>query len=152
MKAKWTMVFLFLAAGMLFVPVAHAVDGAAFAATEVASTTVSSTTAVVGDDAAAACCYNPCIIYKARGRCRRSCCGCAPPVQTTLTVADPCCCKCAVDIPVCVPACCKGAPSCVTSRCGMLCKGVVTYKWCCGYTVKVVFKKCGDVVVISKRC
>ena len=68
-----------------------------------------------------------------------------------MKVADPCCCKTCYDIPICLPACCKGEP-CVTDRCGALCKGVVVYKWCCGYKVKVVIKKCGDIVVTSYRC
>ena len=93
------------------------------------------------------CCktYNPCIKYCDR-RCRRSCCdSCAPMQKLVLHVQDPCCCKCAVDVPVCIPACCEGEP-CVTDRCGIL-KGVVWYKWDCGFKLRVEIARCGDLTV-----
>ena len=96
----------------------------------------------------AACCYEPRIRYVAHRLCRRVCCCCAPePRQTILQVQDPgsCCCR-LVDVPICLPGCCDDAP-CVRSRGGLFCRGVVTYTWCCGYTVRVVFHHRGDITV-----
>lgn len=92
------------------------------------------------------CCNAPCIDYRYRRPCRKVCCECAPPQKLTLCVPDPCCCNSSVKVPVCVPSCCKGKP-CVSDRCGLLGRGVVTYQWCCGYKLTVTFKKCGDVTV-----
>ncbi|MBS0209027.1 MAG: hypothetical protein JSS27_08750 [Planctomycetes bacterium] len=91
------------------------------------------------------CCPTPCITYRHAGLRKVKCCGCEPPVQTVLCVSNPCTC-CPVNVPVCLPSCCTGAPA-VACRGGILCDGVVTYDWCCGVTVSVKFKKCGDVVV-----
>lgn len=102
--------------------------------------------AALGDDCCAkpACCPQPCITYRHRG-CEKICCGCAPPIETVLKVMNPCTC-CVVEIPVCLSACCQGEPrSC--SRCGLFGRGVVRYEWCCGFSVNVTFKRCGDVVV-----
>ena len=77
---------------------------------------------------------------------RKRCCACHPPVQTVLAVQDPRYCCCGVEIPVCISACCTGAPQ-VQSHVGLLGCGYVTYRWCCGYTVKVVFRRRGDIVV-----
>ena len=93
------------------------------------------------------CCPQPCIKYVNRG-CLKVCCGCEAPVKTTITVVNPCTC-CPVEIPVCLPACCKGCPE-ITSRCGLLCRGVVHYDWCCGFSVTVRFDRCGDAVVIYR--
>jgi len=38
----------------------------------------------------------------------------------------------------------------VDSHCGLLCRGVVTYNWCCGYRVIVRFDRCGDVTVVYR--
>ncbi|HTQ38331.1 MAG TPA: hypothetical protein VMJ32_04850 [Pirellulales bacterium] len=86
--------------------------------------------------------YQPCITY--RGCC--DCCG--PKVSQTLKVQDPCdccCCPCVAEIPVCLPACCKDPKVC--SECGLLGRGVVTYSYDCGCCVKIVFTRCGDVIV-----
>ena len=48
-----------------------------------------------------------------------------------------------------LPACCEGCPA-VDSRCGLLCRGAVTYDWCCGYRVVVRFDRCGDVTVVYR--
>jgi hypothetical protein len=94
------------------------------------------------------CCSQPCIRYIDR-TCHKPCCGdCKPPVQTVLKVVNPITC-CPVDVPVCLPACCEGCPA-VDSRCGLLCRGVVTYDWCCGYRVVVRFDRCGDVTVVYR--
>ncbi|MCE9548713.1 MAG: hypothetical protein K8T25_24815 [Planctomycetia bacterium] len=97
------------------------------------------------------CCAKPCIEYRTKRPCRKACCDCGcdckPPQKEKLTVKDPCCCTaCPIEVPVCLPACCKGKP-CVSDRCGVLGRGVVTYTWCNGYTLTVTFKNCGDVLV-----
>src|SRR5687768_12724343 len=57
--------------------------------------------------------------------------------QVVLQVPDYCCC-CLVEVPVCVPCCCEGAPSICTHK-GIFGRSVVEYNWCCGYSLKVVF-------------
>jgi hypothetical protein len=49
-------------------------------------------------------------------------------------------------VPICLPACCTGEPS-VCAGTGFLCRDVVDYEWCCGFRVKVVFRRCGDLLV-----
>lgn len=94
------------------------------------------------------CCPQPCIRYIDR-TCHKTCCNdCQPPVKTVLKVVNPITC-CPVEVPVCLPACCEGCPA-VDSRCGLLCRGVVTYDWCCGYRVVVRFDRCGDVTVVYR--
>ncbi len=90
------------------------------------------------------CCYKPCITYREAGCCKK-CCTSGPDIQMILRVQDPKSC-CTVDVPVCVPACCQGTP-CVSSRCALFCRGAVWYDWACGFSVKVVFKHNGDLVV-----
>jgi hypothetical protein len=76
------------------------------------------------------------------------CCGCCdPPVQTILKVKDPCTC-CEVEVPVCLPACCKGEPT-VCCGVGFLGRDVVAYEWCCGFSVRVAFKHSGDLIVTT---
>lgn len=53
---------------------------------------------------------------------------------------------CYYEIPLCLPACCTGAPS-VASRCGLMGRGVVEYCWECGLVVEVKFRLRGDVEV-----
>jgi hypothetical protein len=77
---------------------------------------------------------------------KRVCCTCDPPARAVLQVTDPCCRRCPVEIPVCVPVCCTGTPQ-VKSRCGLLGRGYITYEWCCGFTIRVVFQLDGDIVV-----
>ena len=98
------------------------------------------------DAAVPKCCYKPCIKYFYLG-CRRVCCECGPPVKAVLKVKDPCCC-CYVNVPVCLPVCCKGKP-CVTSRCGLLGRGIVNYSWECGFKIRVVTTASGDIRVTS---
>jgi hypothetical protein len=90
-------------------------------------------------------CQTPrCIDYRhhrAR-RCRFDPCH---TTQVVLQVPDYCCC-CLVEVPVCVPACCTEAPS-ICSHKGLFGRDVVEYSWCCGYSIKVVFDRCGDVTV-----
>lgn len=88
------------------------------------------------------CCPQPCITYKHRGH-HSVCCGCAPSYETVLCATNPRTC-CPVNIPVCVPGCCTGAPT-------MTCHhNTVRYEWCCGYRVTVRFKHNGDVKVVSR--
>ena len=95
-----------------------------------------------------ACCPKPCIRYIDR-TCHKPCCGdCKPPIKTVLKVVNPATC-CPVEVPVCLPACCDGCPV-VDGHSGLLCRGVVTYDWCCGYRVVVRFDRCGDVTVVYR--
>ena len=73
---------------------------------------------------------------------------CKPPVKLVLKGVNPCTC-CCVEVPVCLPACCEGCPT-VSSRCGLFCRGVVRYDWCCGYSVVVRFHRCGAPTVIYR--
>ena len=94
-----------------------------------------------------ACCPKPCITYRHCGP--KLCCGpCQPPKSIVLKVKDPCTC-CEVEVPVCMPACCEGEPV-VCSGKGFLCRDIVEYEWCCGFSVRVAFKKCGDLVVTTR--
>lgn len=95
-----------------------------------------------------ACCCPAygCIRYHNHPLFRKRCCRCCPPIQTVLMVQDPRYCCCATPVPVCISACCKGAPQ-VSSRKGVLGCGYVTYRWCCGFKIKVVFRAKGDIVV-----
>lgn len=90
-------------------------------------------------------CYQPCVRYRHHRGCK-VCCDCGPPLNVVLEVKDPGCCGCAVEVSVCVPHCCTGAP-CVSSRCGLLGRGIVEYCWDCGYRVRVVFDRHGDLIV-----
>jgi hypothetical protein len=90
-------------------------------------------------------CKTPCITYKHHGTLRKTCCGCAGTFTAILQVEDPCTC-CVYDIPVCVPDCCVGEPR-VHGRLNALGRGAIVYHWCCGYKVKLVFHRCGDVTV-----
>ncbi len=71
---------------------------------------------------------------------------CAPTKTLLLQVKNPACCTDSACVKVCVPACCEGAPK-VCARCGVLGRGIVTYEWCCGHRVTVVFTAMGTVRV-----
>ena len=124
MKTNWILLSLMLCAIMLLaIPAtAAAADGGHEKAAE------ASEAKPCESEEKAACCPEPCITYRQRGRCRKVCCGCDPPVKTTLKVADPCCCKTCYDIPICLPACCKGEP-CVKDRCGVYVKCIRCGCW-----------------------
>ena len=97
------------------------------------------------DCGAEPCCPKPCITYRHRGP--KLCCTCEAPTKTVLKLKDPCTC-CEVEVPVCLPACCKGEPTiCWTS--GAFCRDVAIYEWCCGFSVRVTFKHCGDLIVTT---
>jgi hypothetical protein len=75
-------------------------------------------------------------------------CVCFDPCKTTelvLFVKDPCAC-CLVEVPVCMPTCCSGDPK-VCCHKGFLGRQVVEYSWDCGFSLKVVFDRKGDIVV-----
>lgn len=90
------------------------------------------------------CCPEPCIRYRTRG-CHRCCDPCAPSIQTCLKVTNPCT-GCTTEVPVCLPACCQGEPEVCCTK-GIFCRDVVWYDWCCGFSVKVTFQRCGDILV-----
>lgn len=96
------------------------------------------------------CCPAPCITYRHhhglfhKKHHHGGCCP-EPTYETVLHVTSPKTC-CAVDVPVCLPVCCDGCPA-EHSRCTLFGGGEVCYDYCCGVSVKVRFKKCGDVVV-----
>ena len=54
------------------------------------------------------CCPEPCIKYHHKGP--KLCCGCEPGKEIVLKVKNPCT-GCETDVPVCLPACCKGEPT-----------------------------------------
>jgi len=94
------------------------------------------------------CCPTPCITYRHAlldlGRlCRPKCC--KPPVKLVLQTKNPCTC-CPVDVPVCLPGCCCDEPV-VACRKTLLGEGIVTYDWCCGVSVTIRYKKCGNLLV-----
>jgi hypothetical protein len=93
--------------------------------------------------AAAPVCCPPCIDYRHHRGCK-----CFDPCKTKeviLQVKDPCTC-CIVEVPVCIPCCCEGAPEMCCYK-GFLKRDVVEYSWCCGFYLKVVFNRHGDVTV-----
>jgi hypothetical protein len=114
--------------------------------------TASANSAAVKSAGGACCvptelCKEPrCISYKSHRflRCKWDRCN---TQQVVLQVPDYCCC-CLVEVPVCIPACCTGAPT-VCAHNGHFGRDVVEYSWCCGYHLKVVFDRCGNVVVHS---
>ena len=54
---------------------------------------------------------------------------------------------CAYEIPMCIPACCVGDPSVSGGR-GLLGRGVVEYRWPCGFRAIVKFRHLrGDIEV-----
>jgi hypothetical protein len=69
------------------------------------------------------------------------------PVPTVLVARDPGCpCGCEVSVPVCLPVCCTGEPTVTASR-DLLGRGILVCRWCCGFTVKLVFRCQGDITV-----
>lgn len=124
----------------------RAAKAANLAAANAAAATANAAPLAPGCAPAAPCCPAPCITYRHRGP--KICCGCAPSVQTVLVVNDPCTC-CPVQIPVCLPSCCTGEPT-VCCHTGFLGRDVVSYEWCCGFSVDVRFLRSGDIVVVTR--
>jgi hypothetical protein len=75
---------------------------------------------------------------------------CQPKIEVILQVKDPCTC-CIIEVPVCIPACCTGNPT-VCCRSGFLGRHIVTYSWCCGVSVDIVFKRNGCYFVRYHGC
>ena len=71
--------------------------------------------------------------------------GCGAPVEAILMVSNPCS-GCAVNVPVCLPACCVDAPA-VSARPALFGRQIVAYEWCCGYSIRFVFDRFGDLTV-----
>ena len=90
-------------------------------------------------------CCPPKICYRDKTRCNPCCDPCAPKIQTVLNVCDPCT-GCPVAVPVCLPGCCTDCPE-VCGRGALFGRGVVTYRWCNGFTATVRFDRCVDVLV-----
>lgn len=88
-----------------------------------------------------------CVRYVQHRACRDVCCDGGAAWQTSLSVYNPYTC-CSVEVPVCLPACCTGNPSVAGHR-GLLGRGITTFNWCCGYKVKVIVGRSGDVTVHS---
>ena len=92
------------------------------------------------------CCPTPCITYRHHGP--KLCCGCClPPVETVLKVKNPCT-GCETDVKVCLPGCCTGEPK-VCCGTGIFGRDVIEYTWCCGFSTRVAFKRCGDLLVTT---
>jgi hypothetical protein len=75
-------------------------------------------------------------------------CGCydsCKRMELILQVKDPCTC-CLVEVPTCIPACCTAAPT-VCYHKGFLHRQVVEYSWACGFKIKMIFGKHGNVAV-----
>lgn len=108
------------------------------------------TVASAGDPACCApapapVCCPPNICYRDRTCCNPCCDPCQPDIKQVLTVCDPCT-GCPVQVPVCLPGCCTGCPE-VCARPALFGRGVVTYRWCCGFSATIRFDRCGDVLV-----
>jgi hypothetical protein len=71
--------------------------------------------------------------------------GCGAPVEAVLVVMNPCS-GCAVNVPVCLPACCVDAPA-VAARPGLFGRQIVVYDWSCGYSIRFVFDRYGGLTV-----
>ena len=70
---------------------------------------------------------------------------CFGSVELIMVTCNPCD-GCYYEIPLCVPACCKEAPT-VSNRRGLFGRGVVEYCWPCGFEAIVKFRKVGDIRV-----
>lgn len=70
------------------------------------------------------------------------------PIHQTLCVDNPAdCCHKLYAVPVCVPACCTGQPVCCGSTVGLLGRGIVTYRWPCGFEAVLTFRVHGGVLI-----
>ena len=65
--------------------------------------------------------------------------------NTRIAVYDPFSCS-TVDVTICIPGCCLGGPV-ASCRPGLLGRGITTYSWCCGFTVRTAVTMHGDVTV-----
>jgi len=77
------------------------------------------------------------------------CCPPPPPQKVVLVVCHPCT-SCVYEIPVCIPACCQGAPSvCFQNTC--IGYGRNVFEWSNGYRVVVRFLSGGGYRVVQRR-
>jgi hypothetical protein len=91
-------------------------------------------------------CDPPCITYKSHRllHCKFDRCDTRSAV---LYVTDPCT-GCTTAVPVCIPCCCLDQPE-VCARAGHFGRDVIDYHWCCGFDIKIIVDKCGDITVHS---
>lgn len=71
-----------------------------------------------------------------------------PPQHIILKVCHPCT-GCMHDVPVCIPACCKGVP-CVHFERTLIGNGKTVFEWPGGHTVVVRYPQGGGVRVIQR--
>jgi hypothetical protein len=81
--------------------------------------------------------------------CCRDCCPPPPPQKVVLQVCHPCT-GCKYNVPVCIPACCTGAPT-VCYQDTIVGDGKVVFQWCCGHKVIVRFPACGGYRVVQRK-
>ncbi len=94
------------------------------------------------------CCDQRKITYRKHRLLKRVCCDpCLPSVNMVLQVMDPCT-GCPVDVPVCVPGCCASLPA-ICPRKGLFGCPITDFNWCCGYRIRIVMKRNGDLIVHS---
>jgi hypothetical protein len=85
---------------------------------------------------------------------RRDCCAPPPPPPppkktVVLEVCHPrTCCK--LEVPVCIPCCCDGAP-CVRFEHTCLGAGKSVFTWACGYQVTIRYTCFGGVRVVQRN-
>ena len=66
----------------------------------------------------------------------------------TLLVEDPASCGCYAEVPVCLPECCVDKEVSICPSMGILGRRRVRYDWnCCGFSIDVLFRTRGDIVV-----
>lgn len=74
-----------------------------------------------------------------------------PGVPVSVCVDNPADCTCTnFEVPLCVPACCTGAPQVCNATTGLLGRGKVDLVWDCGFTATVVFRVHGGAIVVYK--
>jgi hypothetical protein len=77
------------------------------------------------------------------------CCPPPPPQTVVLVVCHPCT-GCTYEVPVCIPACCHGAPT-VCFQSTRIGYGRNVYQWNNGYTVVIRFPPRGGYRVVQGR-
>jgi hypothetical protein len=74
---------------------------------------------------------------------------CPPPQKVVLVVCHPCT-NCTYEIPVCIPACCQGAPA-VCFQDTVIGYGRNVFEWTNGYRVVVRFPPGGGYRVVQRK-
>lgn len=85
----------------------------------------------------------PCITYREHGPQRKKSCG---TVTVMLGIQDPCN-GCVYEVPVCMPECCCSEPRVVVEKGVPSGRAIGVYVWNCGYKVKIILDRCGDITV-----